>query len=63
MLVRLTTENLFRSFVFSGDAEKAKAYATILSEYYSANGGWENVQTFLSEIPKQVFLTLEQEHP
>jgi len=60
VLVRLTTENLFRSFVFSEDAAKAKAYATILSEYYAANGGWENVQTFLSEIPKQVFLTLDR---
>ena len=60
ILVRLTTENLFRSFVFTGDAAKAKAYATILSEYYSANHGWENVQTFLSEIPTQVFLTLEE---
>ena len=60
VLVRLTTENLFRSFVFSGDAAKAKAYATILSEYYSANHNWGNVQTFLSEIPKQVFLTLDK---
>ncbi len=33
-LVRSTTENLFRSFVFSGDAAKAKIYATILSKYY-----------------------------
>ncbi len=58
VLVRLTTENLFRSFVFSGDAEKAKIYATILSQYYSTNRSWDNVQTFLSEIPKQVFITL-----
>jgi signal transduction histidine kinase len=60
LLVRLTTENLFRSFVFSGDAAKAKAYATILSEYYSANRSWDHVQAFLSGIPNQVLLTLDK---
>jgi two-component system OmpR family sensor kinase/two-component system sensor histidine kinase BaeS len=60
VLVRLTTENLFRSFVFSGDAAKAKVYATILSEYYSANRSWEKAQAFLSAIPTQVFLTLDE---
>lgn len=60
VLVRSTTENLFRSFVFSGDATKAKAYATILSEYYATNRGWEGVQAFLLEIPREVFLTLDK---
>ncbi|MGA2547994.1 MAG: ATP-binding protein [Rectinemataceae bacterium] len=59
-LARLTIENLFRSFVFSGDSAKAKAYATILSEYYSANGGWEGAQGFLSDIPRQVLLALDR---
>jgi two-component system OmpR family sensor kinase/two-component system sensor histidine kinase BaeS len=64
VVVRLTTEKNFRSFVYSGDAEKAKAYAAILSDYYSANHGWEGVQSFLSEIPAQVFLTLDKNiHP
>jgi signal transduction histidine kinase len=60
LLVRLTTENLFRSFVFSGDAEKARIYATILGDFYSANRGWDRAQAFLSEIPAQAFLTLDK---
>jgi signal transduction histidine kinase len=60
ILVRLTTENLFRSFVYSGDAAKANIYATILSDYYSTHHSWEKAQVFLSEIPKQVFLALDK---
>jgi len=60
LLVRLTTENLFRSFVFSGDSEKAKTYATILGDFYSTNRSWEKAQAFLSEMPAQVFLTLNK---
>jgi hypothetical protein len=51
-LVRRSTESMFRSFVFSGDAEKAKAYATILAEYRLEKGNWENVQGFLAEMPE-----------
>jgi two-component system, OmpR family, sensor histidine kinase BaeS len=60
VLVRITTENLFRSFVYSGDASKAKIYATILSDYFSINRSWDGAQVFLSEIPKQVFITLDK---
>ncbi len=59
-LVRLTTENLFRSFVYSGDASKAKIYAAILGDYFSMNRSWDGAQVFLSEIPKQVFITLDK---
>jgi signal transduction histidine kinase len=61
VLVRLSTENVYRSLVFKGDAEKAKVYATILSEYYVQNKDWGLVQGFLAEIPRQVFLTLDRE--
>ncbi len=54
VLVRGSTETMFRSFVFSGDAEKAKAYATILGDWYSEKGGWAGVQAFLSEMPDLV---------
>lgn len=59
-LVRITTENLFRSFVYSGDASKAKIYAAILSDYFSINRSWDGAQSFLSEIPKQAFITLDE---
>jgi signal transduction histidine kinase len=56
---RLSTENLFRSFLFSGDSTKAKAYASLLGEYYSSRGGWDGAQAFVTEWPRQVFLALE----
>ena len=58
-LVSLTTESLFRSFVFSGDAAKARIYAPILGGYYSAHNGWGKVQTFITEMPGQVSQTME----
>jgi two-component system OmpR family sensor kinase/two-component system sensor histidine kinase BaeS len=51
LLVRSSTESLFRSFVFSGDAEKAKVYGGLLGEYYSRKGSWEGVQPYLSTVP------------
>ncbi len=51
VLVRRSTERVFRSFVFSGDSRKAKAYATILAKYRAANGSWDEVQGFLIELP------------
>lgn len=60
VLVRQATESQFRSFVFSGDAGKAKIYAGILAEYYTQHGGWEGLQSFLSEMPDFVFAQLEE---
>jgi hypothetical protein len=51
VFVRRSTESMFRSFVFSGDARKAKAYASILAEYRATNGSWDEVQRFLIELP------------
>jgi two-component system OmpR family sensor kinase/two-component system sensor histidine kinase BaeS len=56
---RLSTENLFRSFLFSGDSAKAKAYANLLGEFYSSRKSWEGAQAFVTEWPRQVFLALE----
>jgi two-component system OmpR family sensor kinase/two-component system sensor histidine kinase BaeS len=50
-LVKKATESQFRTFVFSGDADKAKVYAGILAEYYVEHSGWEGLQSFLSEMP------------
>ncbi len=51
VLVRRSTETMFRSFVFAGDSEKARAYADILSAFRLERGSWEGVQAFLDEMP------------
>lgn len=60
VLVRGATESQFRSFVFSGDAQKAKVYADILGEYYAEHAGWEGLQPFLAEMPAFVFSKLDE---
>jgi len=59
-LVKRATESQFRTFVFSGDADKAKVYAGILGEYYARHSGWEGIQSFLSEMPAFVFTKLDE---
>jgi signal transduction histidine kinase len=59
ILVRRSTEQLFRSFVFFGDAQKANAYASILSEYYTASGNWNKVQEFLLDLPSLLSATID----
>ena len=54
LLVRYTTRNAFRTFVYSGDAEKAEAYAAVLADFWAEGGGWDGVQAFLDEIPHPV---------
>lgn len=58
--VRRTTESLFRSYVFSGDSAKAKIYASILEEYYGEHGNWDDLQSFLSEMPRLAFFGLDE---
>jgi signal transduction histidine kinase len=60
LLVGFSAQSVFRSFVFSGDAQKAATYATILSDYYSEKKSWNGVQSFLSEIPWLVFLRIDE---
>jgi two-component system OmpR family sensor kinase/two-component system sensor histidine kinase BaeS len=61
LLVRGATESVFRSYVFSGDADKAKAYATILGDWYAEHGSWEGIQAYLSGLPRTVYDTLNRE--
>jgi signal transduction histidine kinase len=61
ILVERATESQFRTFVFSGDADKAKVYAGILAEYYVEHSGWKGLQSFLSEMPAFVFTKLDEE--
>ncbi|MCE1195235.1 ATP-binding protein [bacterium] len=60
LFVRGTTESLFRSYVFSGDSEKAKIYASILGEYYDEHRDWTDLQSFLSEMPRLAFFGLDE---
>ncbi|MEW6548310.1 MAG: ATP-binding protein [Spirochaetota bacterium] len=55
IFIEKTTENLFRSYVFSGDAEKAKIYAAILEKFYFEHKDWDNLQSFLSDMPRLVY--------
>ena len=59
-LVARATESQFRTFVFSGDAEKARVYADILGEYYVEHSGWDGLQAFLSGMPAFVFSKLDE---
>lgn len=61
LLVRATTESLFRSWVFHGDAEKAKAYASMLGDWYRDKGSWEGVQDYLSGLPRAMYDSLAVE--
>jgi signal transduction histidine kinase len=54
------TQNLFRSFIFSGDSDKARVYATILGEYYNEKKDWRDLQAFLSEMPQLAFFGLDK---
>jgi len=60
VLAKKATETQFRTYVFAGDAEKAKVYAGILGEYYIEHSGWEGLQPFLSEMPAFVFSMLDE---
>lgn len=58
-LVRSSTESMFRSFVYSGDAGKAKVYATILADWYAQRRSWAGVEAFLMGIPGDVSTLLD----
>ena len=49
--VRFLAEDMFRTFVFSGDAEKARAYSGLLGSYFDSHGSWSGLQSILSGSP------------
>ena len=59
LLVRRSTESMFRDLVFTGDAEKAKVYATVLGGFYAGRGSWDGVQDFLAGMPALVSRMVE----
>ena len=61
LLVRSTTESLFRSWVFEGDAQKARAYAGILGGWYRGRESWAGVQDYLRGLPRTLYESLANE--
>lgn len=51
-LISNSSETLFRSFMFSDDAEKAKIYASIIHDYYEENKNLNDIHLFLLDLPK-----------
>ena len=58
-LVRRSTESMFRSFIFAGDSEKAKIYASLLADYYSERRSLDEVQVFLFKLPDMLTDTVD----
>ena len=50
--IRLSTAAQLRSRVLSGDVAQANALTTLLSGYYSQNGSWSGVETYLASAPQ-----------
>ena len=59
-LIRASAENVFRSYVFSGDREKAKLYATLLGEFFEKNRSWDEAKSFLDEFPVLFYSLLDK---
>jgi signal transduction histidine kinase len=58
--LRFAARDLLRTYVFSGDREKARLYASLLGEYYLEKKSWRDVQDFLSDIPRLAFNELDR---
>ena len=50
--VRLSTAAQLRRRVLSDDVAQANALATLLAGYYSQNGSWNGVETYLASAPQ-----------
>ncbi len=49
VVVRFSSEQLLRSFVYQGDRENAQLYALAAAEYWQKNSGWDGVGEYLSQ--------------
>ncbi len=59
-LVRRSAEVAFRSYVFEGDAGKARVYAAILAEFLADREDWEGVQRFLADLPRLLYRMVDE---
>lgn len=60
LMVGPAAESAFRSFVFSGDAEKARVYGALLADYYAEEGSWEGAQAFVAGMPARLLSSIEE---
>lgn len=60
LLVRRSAEDAFRSYVFEGDAAKARVYAVILSEFLVGRTGWGGAQGFLADLPRLAYRMVDE---
>lgn len=58
--VRLSTASQLRSRVLSDDVAQANALATLLAGFYSQNGTWDGVESFLAAAPSSATQTSSQ---
>jgi signal transduction histidine kinase len=49
VLINRATASQFRRFVLSSDTIQAENLSVLLADYYSRQGGWQGVETFLSQ--------------
>jgi two-component system OmpR family sensor kinase/two-component system sensor histidine kinase BaeS len=61
--VRLSTAAQLRSRVLSDDVAQANALALLLAGYYSQNGSWIGVETYLASAPQSQNLPANQTGP
>ena len=60
LMVGPAAESAFRSFVFSGDAEKARVYGALLADFYDEKGNWEGAQAFVAGMPARLLASIEE---
>lgn len=58
--VRLTTAAQLQRRVLSDDVAQANALASLLAGFYSQNGNWDGIETFLADTPSQATPTNSQ---
>ncbi|MDP1548232.1 MAG: ATP-binding protein [Anaerolineales bacterium] len=61
--IRLSTAAQLRSRVLSDDVAQANALAPLLAGYYSQNGSWSGVETYLASAPQSQNLPATQMGP
>ncbi len=61
--IRLSTTTQLRSRVLSDDVAQANALAPLLTSYYSQNGSWSGVETYLASAPQSQNLPAIQMGP
>lgn len=56
VFVRVSTERLFRSYVYSGDAAKAGLYIDALADFFGRDNFWEQAVAYIESLDDRVVL-------